>query len=373
MSKKSIKVSVFLLVIMLLCTSVYAVFDADFQLKYDKQTVKPGDTIKVTLKVANISGTTKGVENIEGYINVDKSIIEPITVDNIEKDENGKVVIGDMKLNIQDLTNATNADSIQENGVVFNGKPLSGNDAKIIMDFPTPLTTDTETLTMNFKVKENAPIGKVEKAIQYNMFVMYSGEEKTVSATGSLDITVEESEHNWVVDTEKSKAATCEEDGYTYYVCSICGETKTEVIKATGHKFGDWKVVKEATTTSEGQKQRTCSVCGEVETQTIPKIKDTNTNTNNTNNNTNTNNTVNNVVNNTNTNNTTNNTNTNTNNTVKNNTVVNNTGNSANTTDKTVSDKVLPAAGAVSLIIPAIVLIAIAYACYNKYIKYKDI
>ncbi len=371
MNRKSIIVSVFLLIIMLLCSSVYAVFDADFQLKYDKQTVKAGDTIKVTLKVLNITGTEKGVENIEGYINVDKNIIEPITVDNIEKDENGKVVIGDMKLNIQDLTNATNTDSIQENGIVFNGKPLSGNDAKIIMDFPKPLTTDTETLTMNFKVKEDAKIGKVEKAIQYNMFVMYSGEEKTVSATGSLDITVEESEHNWVVDTEKSKAATCEEDGYTYYVCSICGKTKTEVIKATGHKFGDWKVVKEATTTSEGQKQRTCSVCGEVETQTISKLKDTNTNTNNTNNNTNTNNVTNNVVNNTNTN-TNKNNNTNGNNTVKNNTT-NNAGNSANTTDKTTSNKVLPAAGAVNLIIPAIVLIAIAYACYNKYIKYKDI
>ena len=57
MNRKSIIVSVFLLIIMLLCSSVYAVFDADFQLKYDKQTVKAGDTIKVTLLFTPFSVT----------------------------------------------------------------------------------------------------------------------------------------------------------------------------------------------------------------------------------------------------------------------------------------------------------------------------
>ena len=357
MKKKSIAV-LSLLIVMLLCSSVYAAFDADFKLFYNKKEVKAGDTITVTLKVLNITGTDKGVENIEGYINVDENIIEPVTSKCIQTDENGKVVIGDMKLDLQDITNATASDTVQENGVTFNSKPLSGNDAKFIIDLPTPIKTDTDTLVMNFKVKSDAAIGTVSKAIKYDMLVMYSGEEKTVSASGALDITVEKTEdstheHKWVEDKSKSKAATCTEDGYTYYVCSVCNETKTETIKATGHKFGDWKVTKEATTTSEGQKERTCSICGTKETQAIAKLTD-----NNQNNNTgNTNNT---------TNNTANNNTTNSQNVTKN--IIN-----SSTTDKTTANKTLPAAGARRIIIPALMLIAIAYACYNKYMKYKGI
>lgn len=353
MKKKSIAV-LSLLIIMLLCSSVYAAFDADFQLTYNKKEVKAGDTITVTLKVLNITGTDKGVENIEGYINVDENIIEPVTSKCIKTDENGKVEIGDMKLDLQDITNATASDTVQENGVTFNSKPLSGNDAKFIIDLPTPIKTDTDTLVMNFKVKSNASVGTISKAIKYDMLVMYSGEEKTVSASGSLDITVEKSEeptheHKWVEDKAKSKAATCTEDGYTYYVCSVCNETKTETIKATGHKFGDWKVTKEATTTSEGQKERTCSICGEKETQAIAKLTD-----NNKNNNTgNTNNTTNNTAN---------------NNTTNSQNIIN-----SSTKDKTTANKTLPAAGARRIIIPALMLIAIAYACYNKYMKYKGI
>lgn len=351
MKKKSIAV-LSLLIIMLLCSSVYAAFDADFQLAYDKKEVKAGDTITVTLKVLNITGTDKGVENIEGYINVDENIIEPVTSKCIKTDENGKVVIGNMKLDLQDITNVTSANTVQENGVTFNSKPLSGNDAKFIIDLPTPIKTDTDTLVMNFKVKSDATVGTVSKAIKYDMLVMYSGEEKTVSASGSLDITVEKTEkptheHKWVEDKAKSKAATCTEHGYTYYVCSVCNETKTETIKATGHKFGDWKITKEATTTSEGQKERTCSICGTKETQAIEKLKSDN-NTNNT------------------TNNTVNNNTTNTQNVTKN--IIN-----SSTTDKTTANKTLPAAGARRIIIPALMLIAIAYACYNKYMKYKGI
>ena len=351
MKMKSIAV-LSLLIIMLLCSSVYAAFDADFQLAYDKKEVKAGDTITVTLKVLNITGTDKGVENIEGYINVDENIIEPVTSKCIKTDENGKVVIGNMKLDLQDITNVTSANTVQENGVTFNSKPLSGNDAKFIIDLPTPIKTDTDTLVMNFKVKSDATVGTVSKAIKYDMLVMYSGEEKTVSASGSLDITVEKTEkptheHKWVEDKAKSKAATCTEDGYTYYVCSVCNETKTETIKATGHKFGDWKITKEATTTSEGQKERTCSICGTKETQAIEKLKSDN-NTNNT------------------TNNTVNNNTTNTQNVTKN--IIN-----SSTTDKTTANKTLPAAGARRIIIPALMLIAIAYACYNKYMKYKGI
>jgi hypothetical protein len=79
--------------------------------------------------------------------------------------------------------------------------------------------------------------------------------------------------HEWVEDKENSKAADCENDGYTAYKCKGCTETKKETIKALGHNYGEWKTTKEATTDSEGEKQRTCSRCNKVETQKIEKKK----------------------------------------------------------------------------------------------------
>ena len=78
------------------------------------------------------------------------------------------------------------------------------------------------------------------------------------------------------------KAANCLEDGVeTYWMCDNCGSmysdkeqmtmiTEPAVIKATGHKFGEWKVIKEATASEKGEKQRTCQVCQFVEKAEIP-------------------------------------------------------------------------------------------------------
>ena len=80
------------------------------------------------------------------------------------------------------------------------------------------------------------------------------------------------------------KAATCTEDGTEeYYICEACGTMysdadqkniidKTTVIKAEGHKFGDWKVTKQPTTKAEGEETKTCENCPEKETRSIAKL-----------------------------------------------------------------------------------------------------
>lgn len=51
----------------------------------------------------------------------------------------------------------------------------------------------------------------------------------------------------------------------------------------------------------------------------------------------------------------------------------NNAVGNTNTTDNTVSGMKLPATGAKVIVIPAIILVAIAYICYNKYVRMKGI
>ena len=50
----------------------------------------------------------------------------------------------------------------------------------------------------------------------------------------------------------KTQNATCTEDGYVTYKCRQCGETRTEILNALGHSFGEWQ-------TMENGRFRTCS------------------------------------------------------------------------------------------------------------------
>ena len=73
-------------------------------------------------------------------------------------------------------------------------------------------------------------------------------------------------------ETVPGKAATCTETGLTEgSKCSVCGTILTEqtVIDALGHDWGEWQTTKEATCTETGEQMRTCTRCGETETQPI--------------------------------------------------------------------------------------------------------
>ena len=95
-------------------------------------------------------------------------------------------------------------------------------------------------------------------------------------ATETMDIArvaePEHKEHTWD-DGVVTTPATCEKEGVKTYTCKTCGETKTEVIPATGHRFGDYEVTKEATCTEDGVKTAKCTHdgCTETKTESIPK------------------------------------------------------------------------------------------------------
>ena len=109
---------------------------------------------------------------------------------------------------------------------------------------------------------------------------------------------VEQENHVWD-DGKITTSATCTEDGVKTYTCTVCNATKTEPIPATGHSFGEWKMLDEtqhqrfcandnthveqenhvwnggeittpATCTKDGIKTFTCTVCGETKTEEIP-------------------------------------------------------------------------------------------------------
>ncbi|MDD6203691.1 MAG: bacterial Ig-like domain-containing protein, partial [Firmicutes bacterium] len=99
------------------------------------------------------------------------------------------------------------------------------------------------------------------------------GEQKIkVSYKGVYDffiITVKPGEHthsfgDWVIVTEPS----CTEDGVKVRECD-CGRTEREGIPATGHSWDEGRITKEPAEDSDGEITYTCTVCNETKSEVI--------------------------------------------------------------------------------------------------------
>ena len=92
--------------------------------------------------------------------------------------------------------------------------------------------------------------------------------DNTKTATTELQFTVNEHDYVAVVTPP-----SCTEKGYTTYTCRNCDHSyKGNEVDATGHTWGEWKVIKEATTTETGKKERLCQRCDYKETAVISMI-----------------------------------------------------------------------------------------------------
>ena len=79
--------------------------------------------------------------------------------------------------------------------------------------------------------------------------------------------------HDHDYEVKSSEKATCTEDGSETSVCSICGDTITEVFPATGHTWEkEYTVDKKATCMSEGAESIHCSVCDAIDQATVRTI-----------------------------------------------------------------------------------------------------
>ena len=76
--------------------------------------------------------------------------------------------------------------------------------------------------------------------------------------------------HDWGKTSET--APTCTTDGKIEYYCQECGGTKTDVLKATGHKWNEGTITLAPTDTTEGKKEFKCTVCGDTKTETLAKL-----------------------------------------------------------------------------------------------------
>lgn len=71
-------------------------------------------------------------------------------------------------------------------------------------------------------------------------------------------------EEHKLITTIEAVAATCEQDGKTAQIeCEGCGRvmSQSQVVKATGHRYGEWEVTIEADCEHAGEEQCVCILC----------------------------------------------------------------------------------------------------------------
>ena len=159
-----------------------------------------------------------------------------------------KPVCADLAL---DLSNKTS--NLEVWGAGFNWNPQKFSIEKVntndigVHKFSTWTTTKNATCTqVGTKSRKCTVCGKTET--------------QTIAKTGHKSV------------TDKAIPATCITDGKTEGShCSVCGAVikAQEIIKATGHKFGNWTTTKSATCTESGTQIRKCETCGATESKSL--------------------------------------------------------------------------------------------------------
>ena len=178
--------------IMLITTSVYATISADLNLKavVDSNMLYQGSEFSVTLNLKDLK-TDGPIKAIEGYIDIDEEVIDPLTVESIVTDEDGKVKIDEK--NVLTVFDAKNISSNSDTGIIFNTDPVSDNgDYKIVINFANPIEEDTDLVTLKFKVKDDATVGDHSSAVVYKIFKLFSedAQEKQELNKKGLKVTV---------------------------------------------------------------------------------------------------------------------------------------------------------------------------------------
>ena len=135
------------------------------------------------------------------------------------------------------------------------------------------ITGDGVLLKLTFTVADNAPDGKYEISValkddEASNCVDENGRAlRAAFEAGSVLVSAAPHMHDYAVTVT---APTCTEKGYTTHTCT-CGDSYVDAyVDALGHAWDSGKVTKEPTETETGVKTFTCTRCGETRTEVIP-------------------------------------------------------------------------------------------------------
>ena len=147
---------------------------------------------------------------------------------------------------------------------------------------------DAESIQLQAQVApENASVTYVEWSVENGNIVHITSDgtvtplragRTTITATvmegisDTISVTVLDSSHDHSYTAEVT-APTCTKQGFTTYTCA-CGDTYVdEHTEATGHSWDEGVVTKEPTESEDGECIYVCTICKETRTEVLPKVE----------------------------------------------------------------------------------------------------
>ena len=256
--KKFASVLLAVLVAFSMFSFVVSAAGAEVTLTADKTNVNVGDTVVVTVALAEKSGL--GTLTIKA--NYDATALKAV---DMKAGDLGETV--NVNRGIATMATAT---TFEAAGTIctMTFEALKAGTANITFDNQEIVDADLNPVDVKIcTVKVTVAEAPAETPSEKPSETPSEKPSETPSEKPSEDPT--ECDHKWSTWAVE-KVAECKKDGLKARNCTVCGEKETEVIPATGKCAYKWVVTKEATATEYGEKQLKCTMCGHVkETQKL--------------------------------------------------------------------------------------------------------
>ncbi len=165
-------------------------------------------------------------------------------------------------------------ESVLEADKLSDGLPIDGDQIRFVMT----LTGGSEGVNMEGAKTYGVSLGDGgflggSPAAFNKKYKKEGGKYTNALGTFSDDqIEIPPHDHDYVAETVDP---TCTEQGYTKYVCSICGDSyidENSYVDALGHDWSEWTATTDPTCTEPGEEARACSRCSLVETQPVDAL-----------------------------------------------------------------------------------------------------
>ena len=136
---------------------------------------------------------------------------------------------------------------------------------------PNTDTSTTTTTTTSTEATTTVATDETTTATEGTETTAAPTEGETPTTTAKPTEGTATAAHTHKYTSKVTKAATCAAEGVKTFTCS-CGDTYTEKIAATAHKWGEWKQTTAPSYTAKGVETRTCSVCSKKETRDVAQL-----------------------------------------------------------------------------------------------------
>lgn len=261
------RISCFLLIITILCTTVLPCFASNPTVSTSVPTATIGETITVSVNLSENSGLA-GLQFVASFNNTEFQLVS-----NSAQASNMFSAIPVEKTSSVEYAGVS-VNPVNAGGTVLSFKlKVLKTGGKISINVIDAINGENKRVTVSATgATVNCSHANAQWQVTKQATCVVKGTETKTCTCGHVE-TRDIAIIDHTVGTYKTvKNATCSEKGQQLATCSVCAKEFTKDVPVLNHNFDKWNIIKEATETQNGMKERSCKVCNHIEKVEIAKL-----------------------------------------------------------------------------------------------------